>query len=105
MTRQEIFDRVVRHLLSQKQKAAIDDVYGNTRCRYRTPDGLRCAVGCLIPDDAYDPSIEGFAVGDLLTSEVPTLCTLRRSLEAGGVPCHDSGAVALLRELQTIHDP
>lgn len=44
-TAQEIFDTVARHLHKQGVQAL--DASGNG-CLYRTPAGLRCAVGCLI---------------------------------------------------------
>lgn len=28
-------------------------------CMYRTEDGKKCAAGVFIPDDAYDPKMEG----------------------------------------------
>ena len=51
---QEVFDLVVEHLFAQG-RPAYDDSQG---CMYRTYDGLRCAVGVLIPDDLYDPAFE-----------------------------------------------
>lgn len=51
---QEVFDIVVNHLFTQG-RPAYDGVQG---CMYRAPDGLRCAVGVLIPDDLYDPEFE-----------------------------------------------
>lgn len=51
---QEIFNKVAAHLLKQGRPAREED-----RCRYRTTDGLSCAVGCLIPDELYSPSFEG----------------------------------------------
>jgi hypothetical protein len=51
---QEVFDIVVNHLFTQGRPAD-DDVRG---CMYRAPDGLRCAVGVLIPDDLYDTEFE-----------------------------------------------
>ncbi len=51
---QEVFDIVVNHLFTQG-RPAYDGVQG---CMYRAPDGLRCAVGVLIPDDLYDPAFE-----------------------------------------------
>ena len=51
---QEIFDLVVEHLFTQGRPA----YDGNRGCMYRTHDGLRCAVGVLIPDDFYDPAFE-----------------------------------------------
>ena len=55
MTQQEIFDTVLAHLRKQG-KASMS---GADSCRYRGPDGTACAVGCLIPDELYDPLIEG----------------------------------------------
>ena len=51
---QEVFDLVVEHLFTQGRPA----YDGNRGCMYRTHDGLRCAVGVLIPDDLYDPAFE-----------------------------------------------
>lgn len=65
MTKREIFDKVKTHLLTQKEKAVNKYVEG-APCMYRTPEGLSCAVGCLIPEDLYDKSIEGIAVFSLI---------------------------------------
>jgi hypothetical protein len=56
MTDQEIFDKVALHLLSYAKQGfkSVDD----RGCLYRNGEGLSCAVGCLIPDDLYDPVIE-----------------------------------------------
>ena len=51
---QEIFNLVVEHLFKQGRPA----YDGHRGCMYRTHDGLRCAVGVLIPDDLYDPAFE-----------------------------------------------
>ncbi|MCP3024976.1 hypothetical protein [Cupriavidus basilensis] len=55
MNAQEIFTKVATHLLTQKQRARGD---GGIGCRYRTNHGLTCAVGCLVPEDLYDASME-----------------------------------------------
>lgn len=54
ITKQEIFDTVVRHLWAQGEQAIDRGV-----CQYRAPGGLKCAVGILIPDDKYDPKMDG----------------------------------------------
>jgi hypothetical protein len=54
MTNQEVFDTVVTHLLAQGVKSESE-----TGCMYRGPHNLKCAVGCLIPDELYDSIIEG----------------------------------------------
>ncbi len=56
LTRQEIFDRVASHLLIQKEHSV--DVSGDM-CLYRGMNGIKCAVGVLIPDEVYSPSFEG----------------------------------------------
>jgi hypothetical protein len=62
MTKQEIFDTVAFHLIKQGKKSAND----RGICLYRSPGGLKCAVGCLIPDEVYWPSMEGRSVSRLL---------------------------------------
>lgn len=49
MTRQEAFNIAKKHLLCQKVRATGD--FGV--CAFRTPEGLKCAIGALIPDDKY----------------------------------------------------
>lgn len=59
---QEVFDLVVEHLFTQGRPA----YDGSQGCMYRTYDGLRCAVGVLIPDDLYHPSFETIEVRVLI---------------------------------------
>jgi hypothetical protein len=59
MTEQKIFDTVALHLIKQG-KQSIDAAKG--MCLYRGPNGLKCAVGCLIPDKVYRPEMEGHSV-------------------------------------------
>jgi hypothetical protein len=87
MSEQETFDIVARHLLTQGCKSYGDYEYGLSM--YRNLDGMKCAVGALIPDDMYDLGIEG------LRADKPAIS--RILLKLG----HN---VALCRELQIIHD-
>lgn len=59
---QHEFNEVCKHLIKQGKKAR--NFIG--QCRYRTEDGLSCAVGCRIPDSAYTPEMEGRGVYSLL---------------------------------------
>ncbi len=72
MTEQEIFDTVARHLLTQNAKSLLFPDPGleqdGTMCAYRAPTGLRCAVGCLIPDELYDATMETCTVHALITN-------------------------------------
>ena len=85
--RQTVFDKVVKHLLTQKRRSE-----GKQGCAYRGKGGDMCAVGCLISDKAYDPKIEGFAAH---ATEV--LAKLAES----GVPTYNR---TLLTDMQDIHD-
>lgn len=85
-TKQQVFDHVVRHLINQGAPA----VTHHGACKYRMPNGTSCAVGCLIPEDRYDPRMEGITIEDLAT-RYPHL----------GIR---SDLVPLLRDLQEVHD-
>lgn len=58
MEAQQIFDKVATHLATQGKRAVSQHV-DPYNCMYRSPDGGRCALGALIPDDEYDPDMEG----------------------------------------------
>jgi hypothetical protein len=64
MTNQELFDQVVVHARQQKCKAT-----NSYRCAYRGPNGTKCFIGALIPDDKYLKSFEGYGLGALLSCE------------------------------------
>lgn len=85
MDKQEIFDKVAVHLLTQMKKSLIT-FFG---CAYRSDDGLKCAIGVLIPDNKYHGELEGEGAG---------CCAV---LEAIGVG-YELGN--FLEELQEIHD-
>lgn len=55
LTLQEIFTKAATHLLTQGRRAMLPDGLG---CAYRGVGGTRCAIGCLIRDEAYTPQIE-----------------------------------------------
>ena len=88
MTNRQIFNRVSKHLLDQNETCMSDSI-----CRYRY-NGLSCSVGCLIPDDLYNPKMEGKSVNKLL-QYYPKL-KKHFDLQTEGL--------ALLVHLQDIHD-
>src|SRR5260221_341011 len=62
----DIFTKVTKHLLTQNAKAeSFNKKTQHTDCCYLTPTGLKCAIGCLIKSDCYDPAIEGCTVSIL----------------------------------------
>lgn len=59
-TLQEVFDQGALHLLTQGKKAQ-DSSKAFAPCLYRGPDGTKCGVGGVIPNELYDPAIESAA--------------------------------------------
>lgn len=91
---QEIFDIIVTHLRQQGRPAFRDG--DAERCAYRNAEGLRCAVGCLIPEDAYDPIMEGHSIG-----------TVMKAAESKGFQDFANEIMRhaeLLKRMQLVHD-
>lgn len=89
-TLQEVYDFVIDHLRKQSQPAK-----KGLRCCYRLefPDSakvLRCAVGCLIPDEIYKQEFEGRSISGLV-----------KDGQTWTIP-HEH--FALLEALQRLHD-
>lgn len=60
MNRQEIFDKAVAGLRSQKfEKSMI-----GASCAYRGINGQRCAIGWLIDNADYNEDLEGLSIND-----------------------------------------
>ncbi len=102
LTKQEIFDKVATHLLTQGERAWSNELGG---CAYRGIGGLRCAVGCLIPDESYDLMFEGHSPGFGMEKENNIgNRLLAQALNAGGVDIKDKPTMELLGDLQGLHD-
>ena len=98
MNKQEIFDKVYKHLLTQGRRSRLYDVEGGL-CAYRSFDGLKCAVGCLIEDANYSASMEESSVHAWAVKEV--------LIKQGVLPTNPTEAesiTTLLSKLQQIHD-
>lgn len=98
LNKQQVFDKVAAHLLAQKITSSKSHIVGGS-CLYRGPNGTKCAVGCLIPDDLYEPSMEGKSVPgsgdfDMYLSTVGKVLT--QIVEKDTFP--------LLAALQLLHD-
>ena len=91
MKTQAMFDKVVRHLRKQGQKATDDQ-----SCLYRkvTEEGkvLKCAVGCLIPESKYDPKMERSGL-DTIREQFPKALPKLTEYQFG-----------ILKDLQCVHD-
>jgi hypothetical protein len=66
-TPQYLFDRVVRQMISQGGPS----VDANGYCAYRGWDGRKCAVGAILPDEAYFSDMEDVRVATLADMQPP----------------------------------
>ena len=90
MNTQQAFDIMVQHL-RQQGRPSRDEVDG---CQYRGPDGLKCAVGALIPDELYNERMESKNIYSLIKDgKFPALTEL-----FAGINIH------VLSDLQDTHD-
>lgn len=99
---QEIYDKVKVHLLAQGRPAMFQG-----SCVYRSPSGLKCAVGCLITDEAYDEDLEGVPVRCLFepgTEDKDVTEAYRAMLRESGIDTSNKDLLRLLSSLQKAHD-
>ena len=105
----EVFNKVEAHLLAQgvksirKQSELNVFPTGTTyMCAYRGAGGLRCAVGCLIKDEAYNKGLEGIAMwADEKEEDRQTL--LEEALIKSGIDLKPA-TTYMLSDLQYLHD-
>lgn len=106
LTLQQMFDKVVTHLRKQGERAMNGAV-----CAYRGVGNTQCAVGCLIPDEIYDPKMEGRGVYGLcddfpaVRALLPTVAHQTLALDLQSV--HDSFAAqsweSALKRIAKLH--
>lgn len=108
LSRQQVFDKVRDHLLRQgKRSLGIYTPVGRLEPNekpypmYHGPDGLACAIGCLMAKEHYDPSVEGHTIMSWHPSAGPTV---RGVLLSSGVDARDFPMFELLMDLQDTHD-
>lgn len=87
MTRQEVFNIVVKHLAAQNWERSIGP--GGT-CAYRSKDGKKCPIGALLLDDEVPKE------GDIVHGD-----WFRPIMERLGLGTSDLG---FLDQLQCAHD-
>ena len=95
--KQKVFDIVAKHLLTQNAQSKSKTGY----CKYRNENGLKCAIGVLIPDEVYSPKYEGTNITSLL--EVHHGARISRYLKKTfNVISYDD--YNFCRNLQWVHD-
>jgi hypothetical protein len=88
---QKAYEAIRAHLI-QQGRPAMDPMTGS--CFYRAVDGLKCAVGCLISDEAYHEALE---------DNTPMDDRVQEALRKSGWD-FTLGGYQFLRELQETHD-
>jgi hypothetical protein len=97
LSEQEIYERVSAHLLTQRTVSEDN----NGTCRLRSKDGRRCAIGSLISDEVYRPNIEGIGISYYQHASDGALLQM---FYASNVNAYDQEIMALLIELEAVHD-
>ena len=87
-TNQGVLNTAFRNLMKQGRFSSDSD----GRCLYRGPEGTKCAIGSMIPDELYKKGLEGNVISDAEMHSVRDLCF---------GPKVDNG---FLRALQNAHD-
>ena len=88
---QKAYETIRAHLIEQG-KPAMDPMTGS--CFYRAEGGLKCAVGCLISDEAYHEKLE---------DNTPSDERVQEALRKSGWDLTESGFF-MLKEMQDRHD-
>lgn len=91
---QETVNKVGEHLALQNAKSV--DLKGTSMLR--NPDGLKCAIGCLIPDSMYKPELENQNIYEYDHRGAKVLSKLGSLMQSMGYDPE------LLQALQKIHD-
>jgi hypothetical protein len=104
LTNKQIFNKVKKHLLNQGEQAK--NLYS---CLYRTQNGLKCAIGCLISDELYSDEIECGILdyndyNGIWSGDINNNCLLVQTLYQSGIDLSNKETVELLNKLQSIHD-
>lgn len=79
------FDTVYKHLMQQNLRSMVGG-----KCAYRGDDDLKCAIGCLIPDDVFNFTYNSFSIKEPESRAM--------------IPDHYTKSQIFLTELQHIHD-
>lgn len=96
VTQQQLFDKIVMHLLTQGKPATILGA-----CYYRTSAGLSCAIGCLIPNNLYRLELENTSIHGVISMlEKPDMYTQEEldEFKAIGITPENAGLLSLLQD-------
>lgn len=99
-TQQEAFDKVWNHFVVNKGEKSVQyfEEFSKDMCMYRkgrdAASSTRCAIGVLLPDNSYEPAMDGAdGIDDGILcriSVMPLFNNLGYSWIVGLQACHDS---------------
>ncbi len=99
MNRQEAFNKIYTH--AQQKRKSFDEI--NLKCLYRGPNGAKCFIGCLIPDEVCPDKVDyGVAITDILKLCGIDLGSIARDLVTGEDERTEN--FYFYNNLQQIHD-
>jgi len=98
MKLQEAFDISAAHLLRQNARAIEGAPQGRGRCRYRTEDGRKCAIGVLMPDALYREAFENHSIWEVMMMSPE----FKHHIMDGS--SHTAPMGELLEDLRAVHD-
>lgn len=101
MTKQEIFNKVVEVMASQKFERSMSGHH----CAYRGEAGMKCAAGALIKDEFYNKKFEGASVFSEIPPSIGPLkaktIALDEAMANSGIPKEE---LQFVGDLQIAHD-
>jgi hypothetical protein len=72
LTKQQIADGIYDWFFAKGNRQSKKSP-SSSFCMYRNPQGAKCAVGCLIPDEMYNPQMENTGTVYEIFPEYPSL--------------------------------
>lgn len=97
-----VLEQVATHLAKQQAASTAHNPRGSSYCAYRGENGTMCAIGCLIPDDQYDPAMERTIFPSLIDKFPIAQQITDRVREEYDLS--DDDACGLLELIQDFHD-
>ncbi len=94
-TKESIIDHIIYNFKGKSVVVHSSAIYPDTgveSCKYRGPNGKKCAVGMFIPDELYHPNIEGSCIRSTKLINI--------NLLKSNFPLH----IDAMEDLQEIHD-
>lgn len=110
--RQSAFDRIFSYFSAPDAKLSSGkgDYLVSKRCYYRHPDdpSCRCAAGCILPDDLYDPTFDDHErqarQGGAGVRRLPDMASTPEKAMLLRQWLNDNGGADFLSDCQDAHD-